>query len=49
MLPSIGMYALKPVLTGALTFTPPTQPNASAMDWVLIIDDIAQKYPYPRP
>ncbi|QIP14011.1 DUF4038 domain-containing protein [Spirosoma aureum] len=36
-------------MTGALTFTPPAQSNASAMDWVLIIDDTAQKYPYPGP
>ncbi|QHV97849.1 glycoside hydrolase family 140 protein [Spirosoma endbachense] len=38
-------------LKGAITFTPPVQRNASgtATDWVLVIDDTAQKYPYPKP
>ncbi len=36
-------------LTGAVTFTPPSQRNASGgpTDWVLVIDDTAQKYPNP--
>ncbi|QMW04620.1 glycoside hydrolase family 140 protein [Spirosoma foliorum] len=34
--------------TGVVTFTPPSQPSALATDWVLVIDDAARKYPFPK-
>ncbi|GAB3999192.1 glycoside hydrolase family 140 protein [Spirosoma daeguense] len=36
-------------ITGTVTFTPPTQRSTSntATDWVLVIDDVSKKYPYP--